>query len=168
MAKFDVDVVDQGMREKIDRLLRAAQGRDLFATIGRTVVNRIRLCFRLGVDPWGTPWARLKLRQGQPLVDSGRLRRSIVSKPDGSGVTIGTNLVYARLHQFGGEVKPKKGPRLVFPGPNGLIFAKRVFVPGRPFMPIRPGSSTVALPPDWSVAVVRAIRAHLATRLKEL
>jgi phage virion morphogenesis protein len=134
----------------------------VYATVGRVLVNRIRLCFKLGIDPWGNPWQALKFRKGQPLRDTGRLNRSIVSKVDATGVTVGTNLIYAPVHQFGATIVPKNKPRLVFPGPNGkLIFAKKVTIPERPYMPLRRGATEVALPPDWALLVIRSIKSYL-------
>lgn len=134
----------------------------VFRTVGAVLVRKINLCFKLGIDPFGSPWAKLKIRRGQPLRDTGRLQRSIVAKADAQGVTVGTNLRQARLHQFGGDVFPKNGKRLAFPGPGGrMIFAKKVSVPARPFMPIRPGATDVALPADWAISVTRALRDYL-------
>lgn len=163
MAKILIRISDEGVKAKLRALDKATQDmQPVYATIGRVLVNRIRLCFKLGIDPWGNPWQALKFRKGQPLRDTGRLNRSIVSKVDASGVTVGTNLIYAPVHQFGATIVPKNKPRLVFPGPNGsLIFAKKVTIPARPFMPLRRGAQTVALPPDWSVLVVRALRSYL-------
>lgn len=160
MITFKVNT--RGADAKITALLNAAaNAQPAFATVGRVIANRIRLCFKLGIDPWGSPWAALKIRKGQPLRDTGRLQRSIVSNPDKTGVTIGTNAKQARIQQFGGTIVAKPGKRLVFPGPGGaMIFAKKVTIPGRPFMPLRKGQNVVALPPDWSRDVVRALRAY--------
>jgi phage virion morphogenesis protein len=139
-----------------------ANPQPLYATIGRVLVNRVRLCFKLGIDPWGSPWAALKIRKGQPLRDTGRLQRSITSQADGTGVTVGTNVFYAPTHQFGATIYPKTAKRLVFPGPGGrMIFAKKVVVPARPFLPLRRSGGTVALPPDWSVLATDAIKRYL-------
>jgi phage gpG-like protein len=49
----------------------------------------------------------------------------------------------------------------VFPGPGGrMIFAKKVVVPARPFMPLKKGYSVVTLPPAWSADITRAMRAY--------
>lgn len=99
-------------------------------------------------------------KPGQPLVDKGLLRRSIVAKATNDGVTVGTNFIYARVHQFGATIRPKKSPFLVFPGPAGeLIFSKRVKIPARPFLPLAPAGN-VHLPPTWAAAIVRALAAH--------
>lgn len=163
MAKLLFEVNDAGARAKL-KALGAAAGdmRPVFATVGRSIANRIRLCFKLGIDPWSNPWAALKIRKGQPLRDTGRLNRSIVANPDQTGVTIGTNVKHAAVHQFGAVITPKKpGGRLVFPGPGGrMVFAKKVTIPARPFMPLKKNSTVVALPPAWSADVTRALRAY--------
>ena len=134
----------------------------VFRTVGSVLVRKINLGFKLGIDPFGNPWTKLKLRKGQPLRDTGRLQRSITAKADAKGVTVGTNVAYARTHQFGATIEPKKAKRLVFQGPGGrLIFAKKVVIPARPFLPLRADAQVAALPPDWSVAVVRAIRNYI-------
>src|SRR5574343_577946 len=67
---------------------------------------------------------------GKPLIDTGRLRKSITYEAGPRGVVIGTNVKYARTHQFGAEIKAKNKPFLAFPGPNGeLIIVKRVTIP---------------------------------------
>lgn len=164
---------DDDLQRKLDALDRAAGDlRPVFETIGRVVVNRIRLCFKLGIDPWGTPWAALRIRKGQPLRDTGRLQRSIVPRVDANGVTIGTNLKtkdgasYPAVHQFGAVIVPKKAKRLAFPGPNGgIILTKRVTIPARPFLPMR--RDAVVLPDGWSRDVTNALRRHLAAAIKD-
>jgi phage virion morphogenesis protein len=162
MAGLTFKINDKGAAAKINALQKAAGNmRPVYALIGSRIANKIRLGFKLGSDPWGAPWKALKLRKGQPLRDTGRLQRSITSRPDDQGVTIGTNVKYARVHQYGATIVPVKAKRLVFPGPSGkLIFAKKVVVPARPFMPIQPGAEVVALPPAWSVDVVKALKAY--------
>lgn len=204
-----IDVGD-GAAAKIDALEKAAGSmRPIYETVGNVLLNRVRLCFKLGIDPWGTPWQRIKWRApsvqqvtgkyggyrdkinkdgslaytakgkkqlaanaaasagtgsaGKPLVDTGALRNSITSRADDEGVTVGTNLRQARLHQFGGTIVPKKAKMLAFPGPNGMIlFAKRVTIPARPYMPLRRGAQIVELPPSWSLLVAKAFKQHLS------
>jgi phage gpG-like protein len=168
VAGITFRVNTRGADAKIAALLRAtADMQPAFATVGRVIANRIRLCFKIGVDPWGSPWAALKIRKGQPLRDTGRLQRSIVANPDKAGVTIGTNVRSARTHQFGNTIMAKPGKRLVFPGPGGaLVFAKKVTIPARPFMPLKRGQNVVTLPPAWSADVTRALRNYFQTAAK--
>jgi len=73
------------------------------------------------------------------LTDTGRLRRSIIGRVQGSRLVIGTNLIYAGIHQEGGVIVPKKGKALRFSvGGGKSIFAKRVVIPARPFLLIKP------------------------------
>lgn len=170
MAKITFRLDDSKAVARIRALDAAtANMQPVYATVGRVLVNRVRLCFKLGIDPWGSPWAKLKIRRGQPLRDTGRLQRSIVARADAEGVTVGTGLraesgaSYPAVHQFGATIGPAKAKRLVFPGPGGaLVFAKKVTIPARPFLPLRRGSDVVALPIPWSVDVVRALRAYFA------
>lgn len=165
MAQIDVQVVDALIQDKLREFeQRAGALQPVYQTIGRVLVNRIRLGFKLGASPFGSPWRALKIRRGQPLRDTGRLQRSITANADAQGVTIGTNVRYASVHQFGAVIRPRRARRLVFPGPNGrLIFAKQVTVPARPFMPLL-DRNTARLPPEWSTAVARAMRAYFLAR----
>lgn len=158
--KFEID--DKGVKAKLDKLdALSADLTPAYEVVGQVLIRRIDLCFKLGIDPWGTPWAKLRFRKGKPLRDKGTLRASFSAKADATGVTVGTKLKYAPTHQFGAEIVPKNGKFLVFPGPGGRkIFAKKVNVPARPFLPLRKGSQTLDLPPTWSVSVVQALRAH--------
>lgn len=215
MAKFRIQVNDGGVAAKLRALDKATENmQPVYETVGRVLVNQIRLCFKLGIDPWGNPWRAIKWRAprvrmqaikdsdgnvvdykrrknkdgsftltkagkrqmeanragtpGQPLRDTGRLNRSISSKVDATGVTVGTNVKYARVHQFGATIVPRSKPRLVFPGPDGnLIFAKRVVVPARPYLPLRKGAAVVALPPSWSVRVVSALKLYFRKQVAE-
>ncbi len=149
----------------------AADMRPVFAAVGRTIKTRIDLCFKLGIDPWGSPWAALKIRKGgQPLKDRNRTGLSrIIVNPDSTGVTIGTaaQRKIAATHQFGATIKPNNAKLLAFPGPGGrMIFAKKVVVPARPFLPLRK-SNVVALPPAWSAAVTRALRTYFTNEAKK-
>ena len=71
-------------------------------------------------------------RDGTPskLQDSGRLKNSITRLYDNTSAVVGTNVIYAGIHQFGGTIKPKRAKALRF---NGR-FAKQVTIPARPFL----------------------------------
>lgn len=166
----------------------AADTAPIYAAIGQALVTRIRICFKFGIDPWGSPWAPIRYRairrgkngkasavgrkqaeantgsgsKGQPLVDTGRLRNSISYTSDATSVTVGTSVSFAKTHQFGAVIRPKNGKFLAFPGPNGpVIFAKKVTIPGRPFLPIRRYGGNVELPPAWRADALRTVKNHL-------
>lgn len=190
MAKFNFTVLAGEVEQRLKELQAAgANLAPVWQLVGNSLVNRIRLGFRFSRDPWGNTWLPIKWRAprvsggkrtkygqkqaaanaaasngtgraGQPLVDKGILRRSIVAQADATGVVVGTNLIYARVHQFGAVITPKKHPHLVFPGPAGnLIFSKRVKIPARPFLPIN-SAGGVSLPPTWGQNILRTLAAH--------
>lgn len=49
-------------------------------------------------------------------------------------VAVGTNLVYAPVHEFGAVITPKTATRLHFVVDGEDVFAKRVVIPARPYM----------------------------------
>jgi phage gpG-like protein len=72
-------------------------------------------------------------------VRSNRLRGSIARGPvQGDGkvlqVVVGTNVVYARIHEFGGVIVPKRKKYLRFVVDGKTVFAKRVVIPKRPYI----------------------------------
>ena len=78
------------------------------------------------------------LRGGGTLTDTGRLRGSISRSVSGPEVAVGTNLVYAAIHHFGGTIVPKEaGGVLAFTGADGESAAvKSVTLPARPWLEI--------------------------------
>jgi phage virion morphogenesis protein len=137
---------------------RTSDTQPAMAAIGRFLVSKIQMGFRTSRDPWGNAWAALKFRSGQPLRDTGRLRNSIHYAATPQEVTVGTNVSYAAVHQFGAVIKPKTAKALVFTAGGRTIFARSVTVPARPFMPIGQ-----PLPDSWEQGIKEALsRAILA------
>jgi len=87
-------------------------------------------------------------RPGKLGVKTGQLRSSIrfnlTEIFNSFVVSVGTDVPYARIHEEGGMtaphiILPKKKKVLAWPGPSGMIFAKKVNHPGsnikaRPFL----------------------------------
>ncbi len=74
---------------------------------------------------------------GIVLNDSGRLKQSITMSADNSQVMVGSNLIYARIHQFGGIIKPKRSNALCIPiGGDRIVQVKKVEIPARPYLTI--------------------------------
>lgn len=101
--------------------------------------------FRSSTSPAGAPWrplARARARnrrkgdRGKPLVDTGRLRASVTTRPQVSedGFVITADPVYAATHQYG-----------------------RGAIPARPFLPLP------NLPPAWAARLEDAAREAMAT-----
>ena len=65
---------------------------------------------------------------------SGNLRRSITTNPRSVAgikdhIDIGTNLIYARIHDLGGVIKPKRKNYLVFKINGKWVRTKKVTIP---------------------------------------
>jgi phage virion morphogenesis protein len=106
-----------------------------------------------------------KRREGGAILqDSGQLAASITTGSSGSQAWIGTNKVYARIHQFGGKtrahpIKPKRKKVLAFGGK----FARSVNHPGsnipaRPFLPV---TADGRLQKETSEAILETALHHL-------
>ncbi len=81
---------------------------DIMDRIGHYLVASTHRRFERERAPDGTPWlksARAIAEGGQTLTNTGRLRGSIVHTltDGGRGVEVGTNVVYAAIHQFSGR-----------------------------------------------------------------
>ena len=49
---------------------------------------------------------------------------------------VGTNVIYAAIHQLGGKIVPKNATHLVFRLATGVVLAKSVTLPARPYLGI--------------------------------
>ena len=76
--------------------------------IGVRWIAKVKICFQRSIDPYGQPWARINHRQGQPLLDTGRLRNSVKHNVRGTNLELASNLVYADNHQYGITVKQRR------------------------------------------------------------
>lgn len=131
--------------------------------------------FETQVDPDGNPWPpslRALAENGETLTDTARLRQSITSSVSPTAFEVGTNVVYAAIHQFGGTVKKPARQQELFwhMGKDGAIsdwrFVKRskanysethtikahdVRIPARPFLGVgsKDQDTLTAIARDW-------------------
>lgn len=157
IAKFDTATPAlAGMLE------RGINLKPLFDAIGGELVSRVQQGFISSHSPYGVQWAALKLRQGQPLRDKGHLLSSISYNAATDSVLIGPGAgpssKGAAVQQFGATITPKNRSMLRFRGPGGRwIFAKRVTIPARPYLPTEQGG----LPDSWRDAILQETGAYL-------
>jgi len=112
---------------------------DLYTEIGNMLVQSTQQRFEDGVTPAGSPWPksiRALLSGGKTLKNSGDLRNGISREADGTGLIVGTNVLYAAVHQFGAVIRAKKARALAFSIGGKTIFKKSVRIPARPFLGI--------------------------------
>jgi len=136
-------IEDRGVLEKLAAIrARTENMRPVWADIGQIILESIQRNFREHRAPDGTPWqpvsaayARWKSSKGKSpgniLNLKGLLQKLIHTTVASDSVTIGTNVVYAAIHQFGGEIKKKERKSTVYfhrnerTGEVGRKFVKR-------------------------------------------
>jgi phage virion morphogenesis protein len=112
------------------------------AAIGTEIVASTHMRFITQTDPTGQPWQTLNSeyaatkRNTRILTESGRLRDSINSRATDHEVRVGTNVIYAAIHQLGGIIRPVNASHLFFRIGGNLIVADKVTLPARPYLGI--------------------------------
>ena len=140
------EINDEGVQRAFTRLVSVmGDTTPVMAAIGTGLVGTTHRRFVSQTAPGGGKWAapnpeyaKMK-RNRRILTESGRLRDSINSRPGRDSVRVGTNVIYAGVHQFGATIKPKNASHLVFRLASGLVMAKSVTIPARPFLGIDAG-----------------------------
>jgi len=92
------------LREVIRRAHSLAGGkwkRGVTKQMSEETVELVRHGFATSTAPDGSKWAPVR-RKGFPLLDSGRLRASILRASNDAGYSVFTNVVYARRQNYGG------------------------------------------------------------------
>lgn len=180
------------LRRKLRRLADGSAREKLKKNLLQELVEQVADGFRTGRSPegyalWKPSW-RSRYEGGMPLSDTGRLRNSLTgegaegfARTTALGFEVGSNLVYARIHNQGGVIKAKNANALVFwtkaftnVGRGGRILkrAKRVgfdrvvvqqvTIPTRQFLPDKG-----ILPERWREAFDDVARETLDTLLKK-
>ncbi len=122
----------------------AAAGADLFPlmdAIGRVLVNgAVERITVTNIDPDGIAWPqsfRAETFGGPTLHATGNLARSITSAPDEHQVRVGSNLIYAGVHQEGAIIRPKTAEGLHFMLADGEeVVVGEVTIPRRAYLGI--------------------------------
>lgn len=111
----DVQGLDDLKRTLSDFLSKAENRLPAMREIAVRLVSSIQQNFREGGRP--DRWLisrRAKKEHGQTLLKSGRLMKSVtIPEITPEGITFGSNLPYAAIHQFGGEIH-RKAQTLLF------------------------------------------------------
>jgi len=138
-----------------------AKPRVLMDRVGAVLEASTRHRFRQGQSPEGTPWkpsVRASTRGGTTLIDKGRLRDSITHDADDAKAVVGSNLIYAAIHQVGGVIRAKGGGFLKFNIPGvGWRQVRQVTIPARPYLGVSEDDRT-----DMGAQVERFIAAAFA------
>ena len=136
-VEFDRADLDRVVRRLGDGLDRIEDQEQLLDEIGAAIEQSVSERFRLEVGPDNVPWE--PTRRGVSILKGSppQLMSSITRRVSRDKVEVGTNKIYAAIHQFGGTIRPKSGEFLVFRGADGeTVFAREVTIPARPYLGI--------------------------------
>lgn len=85
--------------------------------IGSAMEASVDRRFETGLGPYGIPWLpseRAVEENGMTLVESARLRNSISHLASATDVVVGTNVIYAGIHQFGGTIRREARTQTIY------------------------------------------------------
>lgn len=143
----------------------------IMKAIGVGLVRDTQDRFMDAVDPDGKPWQPLSpgyapIKKGPGILRAagmrGGLMGSITSRATADTVEVGTNKIYGAVHQFGATIVPKNASHLVFEMAGGLVKAKSVTIPARPYLGIGPTDERTILE-----TVVDALDRQLARSIRQ-
>ena len=147
MARIEIKYDDRelrGVHKGFKRLQQLAKDpRPVLGDFGEALLRSTRQRFDDHKSPKGTPWTplstltRQRKRNPRMLVENPQagLKATLAWQVIGSDtVAVGSNKKYAATHQFGAIIRPKKAKALAIPTVAGVIFAKKVTIPARPFL----------------------------------
>lgn len=136
-ASFSMDM--SGVMSAMDAgLRRAHRTQQLAEDIGEALVSGVQDRFEAEESPDGTAWEpsiRASEEGGKTLTDSPRLKNSIGYAASPARVVVGSNVVYAAIHQEGGTIKGKSG-KLKFKVAGKFAQKNSVTIPARPYLGI--------------------------------
>jgi phage gpG-like protein len=123
--------------------------------MGEAAVDLVKEGFDKATDPYGKKWARLAIRQGEPLQDTGRLKNSWHSTFSRRGFRVAPGVTYAAFHQEGTGLFGPKHRRITAKTANALRLGNTGFfarsVKGAPQRKMVPDTGT--LPLRWNAAL---------------
>ena len=99
LLMLSLEQAQQEIQNIMDTVMLHQRRRSLFERLGRAMVTDTHMNFRRQHAPDGTPWAPLKIRKGQILSDTRRLRNSISHRTGNDEVEVGTNVKYAMFNE---------------------------------------------------------------------
>lgn len=120
-------------------------------------------------------WPKSRKTSGLTLINRAMLRNSIHGASGADFAQVGSDLIYARIHQLGGVIRPK-GPRtqtyttkqgktikrtvnvLTFKIGGRWISKREVTIPARPFLPVDAAGN---LRPDTTQFIVDTMHRHI-------
>lgn len=134
--KFDLSKLVKGISKSESTLQNNKT--NLLRNIGESLKASTSRRFSQSKEPdishSGRTWVKGVKSSGKTLLDRGNLKNSINYNVKGNTVNIGSNLIYARIHQLGGVIKAKNRGLLRFKINGRYVSKKKVTIPARPYL----------------------------------
>ncbi|MFW5499592.1 MULTISPECIES: phage virion morphogenesis protein [unclassified Maridesulfovibrio] len=132
-AIITVDLDTEVVKARLNRLAEVVSDlTPLMEQIGMSMVASTQNRFETSTAPDGSKW--LDSPSDQPLLRDRHLQDSITYEAKSDRVDVGSNMIYAAVHQFGAIIKPKNAKALCFQAGEGMVVVKQVEVPARPYL----------------------------------
>lgn len=115
--------------------LNPLQGEKLLTGLGRLIREQtVERILGGGPSPDGINW-RDTIEMRNPILNrSGALARSIDYRASADNLVVGSSLIYAAIHQFGGTIRPVRARFLRFMLLGGIVITDKVEMPARPYL----------------------------------
>lgn len=135
-------VGDAAIRAFAQLRLVVANTTPIMRAIGVGLVGIRHDRFQRGSGPDGIAWAPLNpgyaaIKTGPGILRESGMRGGLMGSmtylAGADSVEIGTNKVYAAIHQFGGIIRPVSADKLRFRLVGGLVAVDQVEIPARPY-----------------------------------
>lgn len=142
--KIDVRIDDSEVKEAIKGYLaRLSNLTPAMKVIGSIVRTSVVKNFEVGGRP--AKWEKSKKKTGMTLINRRLLMNSINFKAHQDRAEVGTNLIYAAIHQLGGQtaartIRPVHKKALFWPGamhPVKSVNHPGSRIPARPFLVVQ-------------------------------
>lgn len=141
-VQMDVTLSDIGVSATIDQIFeRSGDFSVLMDYVGVLLEQSARDRIEdTNIAPDGMAWPKSLRAQedgGKTLYKDGHLAASQTHEAGRDQVAIGSNLIYAGVHQDGATITPKNGQALQFQLPDGsFVTVGKVTIPARPYLGI--------------------------------
>jgi phage gpG-like protein len=130
------------LQRALAKLGSPATRKRMNAVLAQTALGLVQSCFLKKQSPRGSPWAPLTSRSGQTLRKTGALFSSLHAVQRANGFSIDTSNRVAHVHNSGATIFPVRAKALAFRLFGRKVFAKKVVIPKRQFIP-------TTLPGPW-------------------
>jgi hypothetical protein len=154
------DAALRKLRAQMRRVAKAALVADVATQLAPVVERLARDSAEVSTNPYGQPWPD---RTDGGAATLRGVVATLVARAAPKAVRITAQHPGVRIHQYGGTIVPKRADRLRFTVAGTVVFARKVRMPRRQYMP----EADRGLPASWAEAFARVSDAALEKFFKD-